>query len=62
MKRVLAERLAEGVRLYVNGLITYTDFTTADNKARRWAHIMALDAYVCERLPDGNDESFGTTQ
>lgn len=63
MRQIIrSNRLAEGVRLYVNGLITYKDMITADDEIRRRAHIMALDAHICDILPDSNDTRFGASQ
>lgn len=55
------DRCTEGQKVYMNGVITYTDISLSDGRKRRAANITATNFFLCDPIEDDQDGTFGMT-
>lgn len=48
VRNSLADRLIEGQRIYVSGIIGYTEFQSADGKRKNSGCIVANEVFLCQ--------------
>lgn len=54
VQKLVADRLIEGQRVYVSGVIGYTEFQTPEGHRRQSGHILANNLFLCEENDDHN--------
>lgn len=51
---LLADRLIEGQRIYVSGVIGYTEFQNAEGHRRQSGHVLAKNLFLCDEHQDSD--------